>query len=149
MLIAVASPLVLFADERLVQVHEDTLTVRLSRVPVSDVVDQIAQQTSAQVEGEVQSPHDVTAAFEDLPLAEGLHRLLGDQSFSLVYGPRGELRRVKLLAGPKLTAQPGTSASAPVVVAPPPPPPSPQPQNTNPQGGFGVRSPSGFGGDPH
>jgi hypothetical protein len=93
-------PGALGADERVIAVHDERVTVRLSSVPVYEVLDEIGRQTGAEIRGEPRTPGNVNAEFEDVPFPEALHRLLGDQNFALVYAGNGELRTVKLLGGP-------------------------------------------------
>jgi hypothetical protein len=102
------------ADERVIKYENDTLTVRLTKVPLSEVLDDVAHQSGAEVHGELRAPHEVSAEFDAVPLPEALHRLLGDQNFALVYGMGGKLRVVKLLG-----AQSGTVSVAAVAAAPP------------------------------
>src|SRR2546422_11042629 len=66
-------------------------------VPLTDIVSEIARQSGAAVLGEVHGPREVSEDFEDVPLAKGLERLLGEQSFTLRYGREGNLRTIKLL----------------------------------------------------
>ena len=120
LLLAIA-PLALAADDRVIQVHGDAVTVRLSKVPVREVIDDIARQANAEVRGNLQSSQDVTATFDDVPLPEALHRLLGDQNFALVYAPDGALRRVKLLGGAPGAPGPAVVTAPPTTTALPPP----------------------------
>lgn len=78
----------------------DTLTVRLSQVPLRDVLGEIGRQAGAEIRGGLLNPRDVSAEFDAVSLPEALHRLLGEQNFALVYGEGGRLRAVKLLGGP-------------------------------------------------
>src|SRR5690349_14747611 len=59
--------------------RNDHLSVQLVGVPLEDAVAEIGQATGAQVSGTVRDPRNVSAEFEDLPLEEALHRLLGEQ----------------------------------------------------------------------
>jgi hypothetical protein len=99
---------------RVIQYSKDALTVRLDKVPLSDVLADIGQQSGAEIRGSLREPREVTAEFEAVPLAEALGRLLGDQNFALVYDKQGKLRAVKLLGGPL------AGGSAPAAVASPP-----------------------------
>jgi len=106
------------ADEtpaRVVEYGNDTLTVRLVKAPVGEVLDAIARQSGAEIRGEVREPREVSADFEAVPLPEALHRLLGRQNFALVYGDGGRLRVVKLLGGPLAPGAPPSVVAAPVV----------------------------------
>ena len=106
------------ADERVIQYAKDALTVHLTNVPVAEVLDEIARQSGADIRGQVRSDRAVTAQFDAVPLPEGLHRVLGDQNFALVYGEAGKLKSIRLLGG-----TPGETAAAapsPVTAVQPP-----------------------------
>src|SRR5437879_2418988 len=109
------------APERVIHYEGDTLTVRLAGAPVTDVLDELGRQAGAEIRGQVRDPHEVSAEFEGVPLAEALHRLLGDQNFALVYGNQGRLKSVRLLGGPQTAA---AAAPTPAAAAPPASPPS-------------------------
>src|SRR6266478_9029489 len=111
------------APERVIHYEGDTLTVRLTGAPVTDVLDELGRQAGAEIRGQVRDPGEVSAEFEGVPLAEALHRLLGDQNFALVYGNEGRLKSVRLLGGPQtaVAAVPASAAAA----APPAGQPSP------------------------
>jgi len=79
-----------------VRYHDDRLSVRLEKVPLEDVLDEIARATGAEVRGAPSDLHDVTATFDDEPLPEALHRLLGDQNFMLRYAEADRLRTIQL-----------------------------------------------------
>src|SRR6266404_1795631 len=104
------------APERVIHYEGDTLTVRLAGAPVTDVLDELGRQAGAEIRGQVRDPHEVSAEFEGVPLAEALHRLLGDQNFALVYGNQGRLKSVRLLGGPQTAA---AAAPIPAAAAPP------------------------------
>jgi len=101
--------------ERVVRYDNDTLTVRLSKVPVGEVLDELSRASGAEIHGQP-TGGDVSAEFESVPLTEALHRLLGEQNFALVYGDSGRLKAVKLLGGPQ---GPSSAAAAPAFGAPP------------------------------
>jgi len=75
--------------------------VRVTGVPLDDVLNAIADQSDAEIRGSVLTPHDVTTDFENVPVQDGLHRILGDQNFLLTYRRDGTLRTVALLGGPE------------------------------------------------
>ena len=107
------------APERVIHYEGDRLTVRLAGAPVTDVLDELGRQAGAEIRGQVRDPREVSVEFEGVPLAEALHRLLGDQNFALVYGNEGRLKSVRLLGGPQTAAAAG--AAAPPVSQPPAP----------------------------
>jgi hypothetical protein len=83
-----------------IRYREDVLTVRVVKVPVSEVLAEFARQSGAEIRGQPCEAHDVTAQFDDVPLGQALYRLLGDQNYALVYGHGGRLQTVRLLGGP-------------------------------------------------
>jgi hypothetical protein len=87
------------ASGRVIRFENDTLTVRLVRVPVTDVLAELEHQTGATVRGSLLDPREVSAEFKAVPLSQALARLLGDQNFALVYGEGGRLRALTLLPG--------------------------------------------------
>src|SRR5881296_3446012 len=102
------------APERVIRYERDLLTVRLTSVPVTDVLDELGRQAGAQIRGQVRDLRAVSVEFEAVPLADALHRLLGDQNFALVYGHEGRLKSVRLLGGPQaVPAAPATAAASP------------------------------------
>jgi hypothetical protein len=77
----------------------DKLTVTVDAVPLDDVLKAVVAPSNGEIRGSVKEPHDVTIDFEDVPLRDGLARLLGDQNFVLTYREDGTLRAVTLLGG--------------------------------------------------
>ncbi len=75
----------------------DHLTVHARGVPLAEILSEVARQGGAKIVGEVRKPRDVSEDFEGVPLAKGLERLLGQQSFTLRYGRDGDLRAIVLL----------------------------------------------------
>ena len=102
--------------ERLIRYANDALTVRLTNVPVAEVLDELHRQTGAEIRGQPHTPGAVSAAFEAVPLGEALHRLLGDQNFALIFADGGRLKAVRLLGEPE-----GLPAAPPSGAAPPAP----------------------------
>ena len=112
------------APERVIRYDRDLLTVRLTSVPVTDVLDELGRQAGAEIRGQVRDPRAVSVEFEAVPLADALHRLLGDQNFALVYGNEGRLKSVRLLGGPQTAAAPTPAAAATPPASQPPGPPN-------------------------
>src|SRR5213078_1810876 len=112
------------APERVIRYERDLLTVRLTSVPVTDVLDELGRQAGAQIRGQVRDLRAVSVEFEAVPLADALHRLLGDQNFALVYGHEGRLKSVRLLGGPQTAAAPAPAAAAAPPASQPPGPPN-------------------------
>ena len=88
------------APGRVVRYEKDLLTVRLSRVPIGEVLAEIGRQAGAEIRGQPRESRDVSAEFDDVPLPEALNRLLAGENFALVYKDGGKLRAVKLLGAP-------------------------------------------------
>src|SRR5262249_47624987 len=86
---------------REIQLKGDRLTVRVTGVPLDDLLNAIADQSDAEIRGSVLAPRDVTTDFENVPVQDGLHRILGDQNFLLTYRQDGTLRTLALLGGPE------------------------------------------------
>lgn len=86
---------------REIRYRDDRVTLRLDRVPVTEVVAELAKQSGATVRGEVREARDVTLELTDTPVKEALQRLLGAQSFTLVYGEKGDLKEIELKGGPE------------------------------------------------
>jgi hypothetical protein len=108
-------------SDRLIRYDKDTLTVRLTKAPLGQVVEEIGKQAAAEIRGRVREEREVSAEFEAVPIAEALHRLLGDQNFALVYGDHGQLRAIKLLGGPQAPVVAHAAPPATVSASPPPP----------------------------
>ena len=108
-----------------VTVRDGRMSVRLDDAVLRNVVADVAHQTGADVKGTVPDARTVSASFDDVPLDEGLRRLLGTLSFALVYGQDGRLRTIELRGGPQeratspaaagSDAQPGPIPSRPGV----------------------------------
>lgn len=105
-------------SDRVIRYENDALTVRLARVPITDVLSELERQTGASVRGSLLDPREVTAEFKAVPLSQALARLLGDQNFALVYGEGGRLRVVTLLPGGQATA-PRPAPVGPTTTVPP------------------------------
>ena len=102
------------APERVIRYERDTLTVHVTSMPVTEVLDELGRQSGAKIQGQMRDPRVLSVEFEAVPLADALHRLLGDQNFALVYGNEGQLKSVRLLGGPQaVPAAPATAAASP------------------------------------
>jgi hypothetical protein len=92
--------------------EKQRLSVRVERVGLGTLIGEILQKTGAALRGQPLVEKDVSLVFEPLPLEEALHRVLGEQNFTVRYGPTGQPLTIELLGGPE----------APVVAAGVPPP---------------------------
>jgi len=79
----------------------DKLTVKVNAVPLDEVLQAVVAPSQGEIRGSVKQPHDVSIEFEDVPLQDGLGRLLGDQNFVLTFRENGSLRTLTLLGGPQ------------------------------------------------
>jgi hypothetical protein len=95
-----------------IRYRDDRLSVRLEKVPLEDVLDEIARATGAEVRGAPRDLHDVTATFDDVPLPEAIHRLLGDQNFMLRYAEPDRLRTIQLFGGVQQAREAGDGSPA-------------------------------------
>jgi hypothetical protein len=82
----------------------DTLSIRVVAMPLREVLEEIARQSGAAVVGQASVEREVSAEFEDVPLPEALHRLLGEQNFVLVYDNQRRPRIVELVSVPARSA---------------------------------------------
>ena len=92
-------------------------------MPLDEVLQAVVAPSNGEIRGGVKQPHDVTIEFEDVPLQDGLGRLLGDQNFVLTFRENGSLRTLTLLGGaqeqssearivtPTLAAHPAVAAT--------------------------------------
>lgn len=111
-----------------VDLRGDRITVRARQVPLEDALAAIASRLGAEVRGRLGGTRTVDVEFENVALPDGLARLLGRESFALVYGRAGTLRSIRLLGGPHdsraVPADVVTAATAPPAApAVPPQPP--------------------------
>src|SRR5438093_8155088 len=101
----------------LIAYSNDALTVRLSGVQNSDILQELARQSGAEIRGDVREAREVTADFQSVPLPEALARLLGEQDFALVYGKGGRLKAVRLLGGSRAGAPSSPTTTVPPAAA--------------------------------
>src|SRR2546427_8197190 len=106
------------APAPLIRYSNDALTVRLSGVPNSEILEELARQSGAEIRGQVREAREVTADFQSVPLPEALARLLGEQDFALVYGKGGRLKAVRLLGGSRAGAPTSPTVPPTAAVAP-------------------------------
>ena len=85
------------ARPRVILYRNDALTVRVDGVKNSEILDEVARQSGAEIRGELRTTRDVSADFESIPLPQAFARVFGDQNFALVYDRRGGLKAVLLL----------------------------------------------------
>lgn len=97
--------------------QDDALSIHVTGVPLSEILDEVARQSGAKIRGQPREARDVQADFDSVPLPQALARLLPDQNFALVYGISGCLERIRLIGG---TAEPAAIAVVPARVPKPP-----------------------------
>jgi len=88
------------APPRDISLHGDKLTVRVTDVQVEEVLKAITAPSNAEIKGTVKESRAVTIDFTDVPVQDGLGRILGDQNFLLTYREGGELKAITLLGAP-------------------------------------------------
>jgi hypothetical protein len=88
------------APDRTITVQHDLLTVRVTDVSLDEVLRAVTEPSKAEIRGTLKDSHTVSADFADVPLQEGLTRLLGEQNFVLTYREDGTLKALTLLGGP-------------------------------------------------
>ena len=100
----------------------ERLTARFVAMPVVDAVRAVATATGGELRGGVVEQRDVTLELHAVTLEEGLHRLLGSQSFTVRYGEGGRVKTIALEGGPEeRVAASAPSPAAGVPVEPPKP----------------------------
>src|SRR2546428_400545 len=107
-----AGPLAAGEPTCVVAYDDDRLTVHAEGVPLTDVVQEISRQSGADIVGAVRKPRDVSQDVDRVPLVDALVRLLGEQNFTLRYGPEGKLRTIDLLGEPLALAAHDVRADA-------------------------------------
>ena len=96
-----------------VAVQQDRITGEFVGVSAEHALRQIADATGADVVGTVLEGRQITVKLDDVPLEVALQRILGTQSFSLVFEADGGLRRIRLINAPTAPAPGATRAAAP------------------------------------
>jgi len=99
---------------RRIEYRADRLSVQVTQVSLTEILDEVARQARAEIIGGVKEEKPVTVDFTGLPLDEGLGRLLGKQNFVLVYGKVG-LRSVELLGGPQAPPKVVATTTTPTI----------------------------------
>jgi hypothetical protein len=89
---------------RVIRYGDDKLTLHLEKVPVREVLDEIARQSGAEIRGDIPADAVVSARFENLSTSDALERVYGRKNFTLGYNDKGQLLRITLL-GPPLTPE--------------------------------------------
>ena len=100
-----------------VAVQQDRITGEFTGVSAEEALRQIASATGADVVGTVLEGRQVTVKLDDVPLEAALQRILGTQSFSLVFEADGGLRRIRLINAPAAPAPGAVRAPAPPTAA--------------------------------
>jgi hypothetical protein len=120
-MVAVGVPWVV-AETAPVTVARDRITGEFVGVPPEDALRQIAAATGAEVVGTVSDTRQLNLKLADVPLEAAMARILGPQSFSLVFDAGGGLRRIRLInaavPAPATGASRAMPAPAPVVTNP-------------------------------
>jgi hypothetical protein len=101
LMLALPVPIVAAEDgaQRVIEYRKDALTLKVDKVPLTEVLAEIGRQSGAEVQGDVLQPRDLTLQLDKVPLKEALERLLADQNFTLTYADDGTLRAIHLKGG--------------------------------------------------
>lgn len=101
------------------QVQGDRVTGSLEAVPVEEALAELARVTGAAIRGAPSARREVTARFDDVPLALALPRIVGDQSFTLEYDRDGRPTAIVLRGSPPAVTTPGAGEPSPSSAASP------------------------------
>jgi hypothetical protein len=107
-----ASPADGAAEPVAVRATATGLSIRAEHAPLEEVLREIAAETGMEVQGGLRSDPEVTVDFEAASFPEAFRRILGDQSFVLIYGSAGRPRAVPLLGSRARTWATGGGAGA-------------------------------------
>lgn len=96
-------------------VENDRVTGSFDAAPPTEVVEAIARAAGAELIGGPQASDPISIELDDVPLDRALERVLGSQSFTLVYGSDGGVRRIRLHGGAQAvpTGPPGAATTPP------------------------------------
>jgi hypothetical protein len=94
----------------IIEYTDGKLTLDVTKVPVALLLEQISNETGAEIRGSAAEEREVSAHFEDVPLEQALARVLGNENFILIYGRDGEPVELSLLGGPTEVPPPGMGA---------------------------------------
>lgn len=86
------------ADEQPIDVvvDGDRVTATFSMVPPDTIVREIANAAGAEVVGATEGSDPTSIDLDDVPIDRALERALRGQSFTIVYGGDGSVRRIRL-----------------------------------------------------
>lgn len=84
-----------------VSVDGDRVTATFSGIAPDVIVREIAAAAGAEVVGGADAADPTSVDFDDVPIDRALERALGGQSFTIVYGADGRVRRIRLHGGPQ------------------------------------------------
>lgn len=98
----------------------DTLSLRVDKMPVADLLQQITKQTGAELKGRPVTDREISLQFDGLSLEESLHRILGSQNFTLRFAANGSPSVIELLGGPEAPVQQAKDTSPAMGITPNP-----------------------------
>ena len=127
-------------DARRLEYRDDRLTVDLQGAPLADLLTEFGHRSGAKIRGHVRKPRDLNVSFDEVPLPHALERLLGEQNFTLRYGPGNRLEAIELLGEPGAFPSSAASATATAGSARPPDPRAGVGGSGAPAGGQGPRA---------
>jgi hypothetical protein len=79
--------------QRDIEVDQDRLSVAVDQVPLEEIMQELSDKTGLVFVMQTASGRKLTVQFKDLPIVEGLRRLLNPDSFVIEYGPGAQKGR--------------------------------------------------------
>lgn len=113
------APLCSWAER--VSIQEGRISVDLQDADVLSVAKDIERQTGITFKGDESLLEEkISVSFKDLPLEQGIKRILTNLNYSLVFDSRGEVSEVKLMSeGTSASASPSQVRQPPTRTVPP------------------------------
>jgi hypothetical protein len=101
-----------------VKLEGNRLTVILNQLPLQVVLQEIARQTGLRIVPRSPLEDRLSLSFANVPLEDGLRRLLGPHHAVFLYRPTGELQEVRVHAVSWQTEPPPATPSGPTETVP-------------------------------
>lgn len=96
-----------------VKIEGQTLSANVKEVPLKAMLEKLKKETGIWVKGSQSLLQDnISAQFEDLPLQDGLKRILSSMNYSFVFGPNNKLEGVVIVGKGKSRPTKARSAAA-------------------------------------
>ncbi len=112
-------PINAFGEKNHLQYTDETISADLKDVPVKNIFDELNKEKGIWCEGETQLlKKNISLKFDDLPLAEGIKRMLKSFNYALIYNKSGELNGVVIIDGSSIKSAVAESVDRPLSPAP-------------------------------